>query len=117
MSISDFLTHLTTAPDTIHFNDTMTTIDANYHFTPSSFHNGELLNNAGQNSGSCKLFAFAKLHQLTEAQTLACFGDYYRQDVLVHPNASDHQNIRNFMRSGWGGIRFEQQPLAAKEIS
>jgi hypothetical protein len=114
MHISDFLHQLNSKPETLGFSDTMATIDANYLFTATEFSNGDMHNAAGQNSGSCKLFAFAKLHQFTEAQTLACFGDYYRKDVLAHPDAQDHQNIRNFMRSGWAGIRFAAQPLSAK---
>jgi hypothetical protein len=92
----------------------MATIEAAYEFTATSFRNGELYNAAGQNSGSCKLFAFAQLQQLSEAQTLACFGNYYRQDVLANPDGVDHQNIRNFIRSGWAGIKFDAQPLTSK---
>ncbi len=92
----------------------MAVIDANYAFTPTTFQNGEQLNNAGQNNGSCKLFAFARLHQLSAAQTLQCFGAYYREDVLKHPAGSDHQNIRNFMKYGWGGVEFGGEALTPK---
>ena len=34
-------------------------------------------------------------------------GDYYRVDVLQHPDATDHQNIRQFIQYGWAGITFE----------
>jgi hypothetical protein len=114
MQISAFLQQLENNPETISFNDTIATIEANFQFSPSEFRNGDLHNAAGQNSGSCKLFAFAQLQQLTEMQTLACFGDYYRQDVLGNPDGQDHQNIRNFIRSGWAGIQFEASPLNAK---
>lgn len=106
-----FLQTLKDAPETIEFNDTMAIIDANYTFTPDSFNNGDLFNEAGQNSGSCKLFAFAQLHDLTAQQTLECFGHYYRDEVLNNPNGNDHQNIRNFMKTGWTGIQFETLPL------
>lgn len=114
MQIQDFLQQLNSQPESIHFNDTMAVIDAHYHFTPTAFRNGEQYNEAGQNSGSCKLFAFAQLQQLSENQTLACFGDYYRIDVLQHPNNTDHQNIRNFISKGWSGIAFEGQALSSK---
>jgi hypothetical protein len=78
MHISDFLHQLNSKPETLGFSDTMATIDANYLFTATEFSNGDMHNAAGQNSGSCKLFAFAKLHQFTEAQTLACFGVFWR---------------------------------------
>ena len=110
-----FLQTLETAPDNITFNDTMSVIDANYDFTPIVFRNGKLQNEAGQNSGSCKVFSFAKLHQLTPQQTLHCFGSYYRDDVLKHPQGSDHQNIRNFIKTGWDGIVFAGNALTPKK--
>ncbi|WP_323814635.1 HopJ type III effector protein [Cellvibrio sp. NN19] len=114
MSIDTFIERINSNPDSVQFADTMTLIENNYDFTPTAFQNGSLKNEAGQNSGSCKLFSFAKLHNLTEAQTLVCFGDYYRVDVLQHPDAQDHQNIRNFMQFGWSGIQFEGSALSSK---
>ena len=114
MKLQDFLDRLEQRADIIDFNDTMSVIDNMYHFTPSAFKNGALYNAADQNNGSCKLFAFAKLHGLDEQQTLACFGRYYRDDVLNNPHGTDHRNIRNFMHSGWSGIEFDGTPLQAK---
>ena len=34
------------------------------------------------------------------------FGDYYRKDVLEHPDGTDHANIRAFMEVGWDGVKF-----------
>ena len=114
MSIDEFLTRLTTSPAEIEFDDTMAVIETLYEFTPVSFRNGDLVNEAGQNSGSCKLFAFAKEQELNQQGTLHCFGKCYRDDVLNNPDGSEHQNIRNFMRLGWEGISFESVPLKAK---
>jgi len=66
---------------------------------------------AGSNEGSCKILAFAKMQKLTQEQTLALFGGYYRDDVLKHPNGDDHANIRNFMLCGWAGVSFDGEPL------
>lgn len=112
MNPDAFINRLSSQPETVSFAETMAVIDSHYHFTPTTFSNGNLENEAGQNSGSCKIFAFGKLHNLSEQQTLACFGDYYREDVLKQPDANDHQNIRNFMRSGWGGIQFQDTALS-----
>ena len=71
-------------------------------------------NAAGENSGSCKLFAFAQLQNLSEAETLACFGAYYYEEVLENPEGTNHQNIRNFMITGWDGIHFEGEALVLK---
>jgi hypothetical protein len=102
------------APETITFTEVIAYIDAHYEFTPTRFTNGTAVNEAGQNNGSCKIFSFAKLQGLTKEQTLALFGDYYRVDVLGNPSGTDHQNIRNFIQSGWEGIQFEGEALKEK---
>ncbi|WP_198263061.1 HopJ type III effector protein [sulfur-oxidizing endosymbiont of Gigantopelta aegis] len=114
MTLNSFLQILQDAPESIEFTDTMSVIEALYDFTETAFNNGDLVNAAGENSGSCKLFAFAQLQDLSEEQTLACFGDYYRDDVLQHPEEKNHQNIRNFMQSGWSGISFSAPALQKK---
>lgn len=114
MNLNIFLNKIHTSPETIEFNDTIAVIDQHYNFTPTLFKNGNAVNEAGKNSGSCKLFSFAKLHNLTPSQTLNCFGAYYRKDVLQHPDGTDHQNIRNFITYGWEGISFEGIPLKLK---
>ncbi|MFV8324521.1 HopJ type III effector protein [Flavobacterium sp. ZS1P14] len=114
MSPASFLEKLKQTPETIAFTETIATIEENYTFTPTTFHNGSQINAAGENSGSCKLFAFAQLQNLTEAETLACFGAYYYEDVLKNPAGTDHQNIRNFMKTGWNAIQFEGTALVPK---
>lgn len=114
MNLDVFLKKLNDNPESVTFDETMAAINASYEFTPASFTNGEVRNEAGQNSGSCKLFAFALLNQLSAEQALACFGAYYRDDVLKNPEGTDHQNIRNFMKTGWSGVKFEHMPLTAK---
>lgn len=114
MNLDTFLKMLKDNPASASFDDTMAAINANYEFTPTAFTNGELRSEAGQNSGSCKIFAFGMLHRLSEEETLACFGAYYREDVQKHPDGTDHQNIRNFMKTGWAGVKFDGTPLQAK---
>ncbi|SJM93902.1 HopJ type III effector protein [Crenothrix polyspora] len=99
---------------TITFDETITIISKNYHYSPAEFTNGSLVNSAGTNEGSCKIFAFAMQNNLDKQQTLALFGDYYRNDVLNDPDGTGHQNIRNFMRYGWDGLQFNGNPLTAK---
>ncbi|WP_028008336.1 HopJ type III effector protein [Solimonas flava] len=105
MSVDAFLKRLREAPEQIEFSETIAAIDGAYDYTPTAFRNGDLHNEAGQNAGSCKLFSFAQLQGLTEAETLACFGRYYRDDVLKNPDGTEHQNIRNFMRTGWKEVQ------------
>ena len=114
MILNAFLNKLNQTPEAIEFSDTMSVIEANYHFTPTQFSNGNTINQADQNNGSCKIFAFGQLNNLTEQQTLACFGTYYRDDVLKTPEGNDHQNIRNFIVSGWPSISFKGQALTVK---
>ena len=114
MKLVHFLEKLNTTPQSIAFADTMATVEENYNFTETAFKNGDTHNEAGKNSGSCKLFAFAQLNQLSKEATLACFGEYYRKDVLENPTGSDHANIRNFIKYAWEGIQFEGKALEIK---
>jgi len=91
----------------IEFEQVMQVITDNYQYQPTSFTNGDLVNERGTNEGSCKIFYFAQLNELTPEQTLTCFGRYYREDVLANPKGNDHGNIRNFMQTGWQGIEFK----------
>ena len=110
MTLNEFLQQLGSNP-ALDFEDTMQVIADNYSYTPAGFKNGEIYNEAGQNEGSCKIFAFAQINKLNEEQTLKCFGRFY-QDVLNTPEGTDHGNIRNFMVSGWSGIEFDQSALS-----
>ena len=114
MTIATFLKELQENPKSIAFQDTIQVIEANYDFTPTAFQNENQYNKAGENNGSCKIFAFAKLQNLSQENTLACFGAYYFEDVLQNPGGTDHQNIRNFMKAGWNGIQFEGEALVLK---
>lgn len=116
MELHTFMDKLLASPEKINFEDTMAVIEANYQFTETAFTNGELKNAHGENSGSCKLFAFAQKQSLSEQQTLACFGQYYRDDVLANPEGENHQNIRNFIKTGWQGICFDGDALQLKSL-
>ena len=112
MSIKDLIEQLSTKPETVEFDQVMAVINDNYQYTATRFTNGpDVVNEAGTNEGSCKIFSFAKLQELTPPQTLACFGKYYREDVLQNPNGSDHGNIRSFIKNGWDGIKFDGEAL------
>lgn len=110
LSIETLINQLNNGPAA--FNDVISVIEENYRFTPTQFKNGNALNEANANNGSCKIFAFAKLNQLSEQATLNAFGDFYTKDVLQHPDNDDHQNIRNFMEHGWAGIEFDGEALS-----
>jgi hypothetical protein len=115
MSLASFLEKINNNV-AISFDETIAVINENYHYQATEFSNGHhdeytLINKAGTNEGSCKIFAFAKIHQLDQQQTLNLFGDYYRLDVLNDPQATSHQNIRNFIKYGWEGICFKGEAL------
>jgi len=112
MKLEDFKNKLNATPQAMEFSETIAVIAANYEFTPTAFTNGELHNAAGENSGSCKVFAFAQIQGFSKEETLACFGTYYVDDVLKDPEGSGHQNIRNFMRTGFSGLAFEGEALS-----
>lgn len=114
MKTEKFISDLKQDPRANSFSRTMEVIDVNYDFTPTAFINGLQVNKAGENNGSCKIFAFADLHDLSEEETLACFGDFYFRDVSGNPKGEGHQNIRNFMKTGRKGIKFEGVALQPK---
>lgn len=113
MTIQQFKTKLKTTPTSILFAETMQLIEDNYNFTPNAFTNGNIKNKVGENSGSCKLFAFAIHQQFTKEETLACFGEHYKS-VLEDKNGTSHQNIRNFIEFGFEGLAFENNALIKK---
>lgn len=112
--LESFFRQLTTDPDSISFQQSIMLIESLYEFKETAFRNGDKRNVAGENNGSCKIFAFALLHRLSEPQTLQMFGDYYRIDVLESPAGQDHANIRQFMQYGWDGIEFDGQAISPK---
>jgi hypothetical protein len=118
MIVDELLSLIKEAPEDISFEQVINIIDEHYEYTPTRFINGQgatqVINEAGSNEGSCKIFAFGLIAGLDETQTLACFGRHYREDVLKHPEGQDHMNIRSFMRYGWAGIQFDGQALASR---
>ena len=108
------LEQLEKSSETIIFKDVIAYIDENYDFAPTKFTNGNTINEANQNNGSCKVFSFAQLKNLSKELTLVLFGEFYREDVLKNPDGTDHQNIRNFMKFGWEGISFDGEALKKK---
>ena len=97
----------------VKFSDLMSIIDENYTYIASPFVNGGLANKKNENQGSAKLFSFAGIHKLSKAETLQCFGEHYKT-VLDEPDGNSHQNIRNFMRYGWNGLKFDSIVLRRK---
>lgn len=118
-SLTALLAQIRQQPKQVEFATVQAVILSHYHYQPMAFRNGigkdELTNAAGNNEGSCRIFAFGLLHGLSEAQTLACFGHIYREQVLSNPGGADHANIRTFLRHGWPGIRFSGKPLTEND--
>ena len=96
----------------ISFHEVIAFIETHYEHQATAFKNGEAINEASQNQGSAKVFAFAQINHLSAEDTLYLFAEHY-QAVLAHPDATDHQNIRQFMARGWEGIQFEGVALQA----
>ena len=113
-SLDTLLAQIKSNPETLEFQLVIDTINEHYDYTPVQFSNASVISKAGENEGSCKIFAFAQLHDLDKTQTLNCFGQYYRYDVLKHPDNTDHANIRTFMDNGWDKINFDHAALSIK---
>lgn len=119
MNTQELLELIQNNPTEVEFDRVIEVINNDYDYTPTQFYNGlgdkQVVNEAGTNEGSCKIFAFADMNDLNESETLSCFGKYYREDVLGNLSGTDHGNIRNFMKFGWEGLHFDNPPLAIKE--
>lgn len=98
----------------LNFSDVISFIDDHYRYTPVEFHNGEAHNPAGVNEGSAKVFGFAQLHGLNQADTLKLFCEHY-QAVKNTPNGNDHTNIRNFLFWGWRAFLMPRNPLSPRQ--
>jgi hypothetical protein len=99
--------------NSISFSQVLTFIETYYQHQPAAFKNGDAYNEATQNQGSAKVFFFAQQNNLSKEDTLCLFAEHY-QSVLAHPDATDHQNIRQFMIHGWQEISFESPALILK---
>ncbi|WP_164122178.1 MULTISPECIES: HopJ type III effector protein [Sphingobacterium] len=97
----------------VQFEDVLELIKNGYAYTPSAFKNGDHYNAESENQGSARVLYAAYLNQLTEEETLRLFGEHFRS-VLNNPDGRDHQNIRQFLKHGWSGVRFEREVLTRK---
>lgn len=95
------------------FSEVLEFIAHHYLHQPTAFKNGDAYNEATQNQGSARVFAFAQINNLSAEDTLYLFAEHYRA-VLASPEGTDHQNIRQFMVHGWSGIVFEGEALIPK---
>lgn len=119
MNIDAFLERIKKA-ERVTFKETMTVIEENFIYTPVQFSNGlgddPVVNPAGKNEGSCKIFALGRRFGLSKKETASLFGELYWQDVRKYPDGTDHANIRTFLRDGWEGIRLDAEPLKSRNV-
>ncbi len=92
------------------FKDSLALIEQHFEYQPCGFRNGPLVNAEGENAGSCRIFGLGQYCNLSEVDTLKPFAEHYQQ-VLDDPTGESHGNIRQFISTGWSGIRFEGVPL------
>ena len=88
--------------DDLKFEEVMEIIDTHFESGLIEFKNGDIVNKPGENEGSAKLLSYAALSDFDKDTTLKLWGQYYRE-VLADPDGDSHQNIRNFMKTGWDG--------------
>ena len=58
------------------FSEVIEFIEKRYNHQPTAFKNGDTYNEATQNQGSAKVFAFAQLNKLSAADTLYLFAEH-----------------------------------------
>lgn len=114
-SLNRLLERLRRAPETVMLDEALEAIDDAYEFTPVAFANGPLRHEAGDKVRSCRIYALGRLHDLSPAETLACFGEHYRE-VLADPRGDAHMTIRVFMKGGWAGVSHASMPLTPRAV-
>jgi hypothetical protein len=100
-----FNANLEMTGDSLMFEEFIELCDEQYEYGLIEFKNGDIVNMPGENDGSAKVLSYAALAGFDKDMTLKLWGQYYR-DVLATPDGNDHQNIRNFMKTGWEGVDF-----------
>ncbi|MDM1544084.1 HopJ type III effector protein [Empedobacter sp. 189-2] len=53
------------------------------------------------------------LDNLSKEDTLKLFAEHY-EAVLATPEGTDHNNIRQFIKNGWEGLKFKNEVLTKK---
>ncbi len=76
-----------------------------YERSPVRFTNGPIQNATGENAASAAIFAFGMMTDLDEEETLSLFGEHL-QTVLDNPDGESHENIRQFMKTGFRGLSY-----------
>lgn len=102
------------SPGDVTFKETIAAIEEEYEVLEVPFTVGDVVSQAGQNMGSAKILSLGKIGRLSEAETLALFGEIYR-GVLDTPEGEDHPNIRALMAGGWDCVSFPEG-LALDEL-
>jgi len=103
-------------------------IDSIFETHPVEFHNGiinhgetattsasytTLINEAGSNLWSLKVFAFAIMMGYTASQALSLFGEHYN-DVIEDPNSGRHLNIEQVYKHWLWGVQIQGMPFRIK---
>lgn len=97
----------------LNFSGVLALIDEQYIHTATAFKNGDQYNGESENQGSARVLYYAYINKLDKTNTLRLFAEHY-QNVLDNPNATNHQNIRQFMVKGWDAVEFEGTVLSPK---
>jgi len=101
-----FNANLEMSGDSLTFEEFTELVDENYETQLLEFKNGDIVNMQGENQGSANVLSYAALANFDKDTTLKLWGQYYRE-VLADPEGDSHSNIRNFMKTGWEGVPFE----------
>merc|ERR1712003_214908 len=101
-----FNANLEMSGDDLMFEEFVEMVDESYESQLLEFKNGDIVNKPGENDGSAKVLSYAALSNFDKETTLKLWGQYYRE-VLNDPDGDSHPNIRNFMKTGWDGVPFE----------
>jgi aspartokinase len=95
------------------FSDVLKEINNDYFYSPNGFVVGENKNDSSQNQGAARVLSYAKLKNLSLQQTLELFCEHYIE-VLDTKNSNSHQNIRELIKCGLEGVKFDDDVLVLR---
>lgn len=101
-AVKDFI-NIVKSGEQIMLADTVKMIDNEFDYFEVPFNCGDAQNAINENATSGKIFSLALIAGLDKDTTLNLFGEVYRD---LSPSGSDHQNIREFIKSGIDGLKF-----------
>jgi hypothetical protein len=114
--LDKFFRKMMTEPSSLQREDISHVIDVCFAYTPTEFKVGDLIVLSSQDDYACQAIALAASFGADMETTMRFFGkDAYAAVVHGAGDAKDYAILRAFAKGGWEAVKFEGQPIVAKD--